>query len=133
MNRILPRVLKELKDVDASAIVIGFLKSITLPKDPKSLSIFTKRETLGLVQSCIHLILTFSESGPTIKRSFGTQGVFEILIDVIGNDLYSTDAWVLSLMTIGSLCQGCKLNKSIFGESNWTSKILNLLKLIFYF
>jgi hypothetical protein len=80
LNSILPRIFKELKEANAYPIIISFLKHSMLPNNLKMVQVFNEREKIGLIETCIHLILTISEYGPTVKKSFGPQGVFYILL-----------------------------------------------------
>jgi hypothetical protein len=66
------------------ALITSFLKYAIIPNDLDQIKIYTRRETFGLIESTIHLVLNISELLPgNCKKLFGQFGIFQLLTGVL--------------------------------------------------
>ncbi|KAJ3070178.1 hypothetical protein HDU98_006795 [Podochytrium sp. JEL0797] len=81
----------------------------------------------GLVGGTLRLLSRISELGPSQKRALGNQGAFSVLIAILTDRNQRSDIWRSAFLICSSLCQGCKSNKTLFGECGGVEMILPFL------
>ncbi|KAJ3346620.1 hypothetical protein HDU83_002823 [Entophlyctis luteolus] len=81
----------------------------------------------GLVGGTLRLLSRISELGPSQKRALGGQGAFDVLIAILTDSTQRSDIWRTAFLICSSLCQGCKSNKTLFGECGGVDMVLPFL------
>ncbi|KAJ3409452.1 hypothetical protein CcCBS67573_g01272 [Chytriomyces confervae] len=148
LNAIVPRIPQYWSAVNGNALLLNYLsKSMAqitstkpdLVSSPTSHLATTatvenqqpaglvKNPSNSLVGGTLRLVSRISELGPSQKRALGAQGAFKVLIAILTDPEQRVDTWRAAFLICSSLCQGCKSNKVLFGESGGVDMILPYL------
>ncbi|ORY47739.1 ARM repeat-containing protein [Rhizoclosmatium globosum] len=133
LNNIIPKIPQRWANVNGNAVLLEYLRNtLKMPgargKTAKDGDAGVQnRPTSGLVGGTLRLLSRISELGPSQKRALGMQGAFSVLIAILQDRNQRSDIWRAAFLICSSLCQGCKSNKMLFGESGGVETILPFL------
>ncbi|KAI9346986.1 armadillo-type protein [Obelidium mucronatum] len=144
LNTIIPRIPQRWAAVNGNSALLNYLSKALKGNQNEGDSVaqnittsnannggdaagLVNNPSTGLVGGTLRLLSRISELGPSQKRALGMQGAFSVLIAILTDRSQRPDIWRAAFLICSSLCQGCKSNKTLFGESGGVEMILPFL------
>ncbi|KAL2913810.1 hypothetical protein HK105_206689 [Polyrhizophydium stewartii] len=129
LSHLIPRISREFRIMDGYKDLMLFLDhTIEQGKLLEIARIDVAREYRGVLSAALGVLLSLTEVGPTSKKTLASLGIFNHLLNLLGEPVQPTSIWCMSFMICSSLCQGFKANKQVFGESQGVQKLIPFLK-----
>ncbi|KAI9333936.1 armadillo-type protein [Zopfochytrium polystomum] len=128
LNTIISRVSSQWAASGGNRLLHDTLnRIISLPRPVGEIPRF-RVDHSNFISGMLRLLFSISELGPSHKKALGAQGFFDSLLRIIRDEFCRTDHWRTAFLICSSLCQGCKQNKSLFGDAGGVEALMRFLK-----